>query len=61
MHQRVSAPDGSPHELWLTLGDYRAVDGLRLPHAMNQSKVTYEVNKPVAAALFTRGTRLQPR
>jgi hypothetical protein len=40
---RVTAPDGSTAEITFTLGDYRKVGGLLLPHDINGSPASYEI------------------
>lgn len=50
----LTAPDGSTAEIWTTFGDYREVAGLRLPHAMNDTTVTYQINVSLADDHFRR-------
>jgi peroxiredoxin len=48
----VKTPWGADLEQVITIGDYRLVGGLMLPHRVGEAIREYEVNKPIDEAIF---------
>lgn len=52
--RQAATPDGATIEIWTAFGDYRKVDGLELPHTINDATATYKINVAVADSVFSR-------
>lgn len=57
----VATPDGATTEVWTTFGDYRKVNGLQLPYAINDAVATYRINVPIADSYFRKPDRAMLR